>query len=228
MSLIINIDTATENASIALCNDDIVLAMRASDQQKEHASFVHTALEQILNESGIDINSVDAVAVTGGPGSYTGLRVGMATAKGLCYALEIPLIIANTLQVMALAAKEELLKSGRVSGQKPLLCPMIDARRMEVFTATYDWNLNIFEEAHAKILMEENIEAPENQLVFFFGNGCEKLKKFKQNNFNILYVEYDAGHLGKIAAIKFNNGQFSDLAYTEPDYLKAFYTMSAK
>lgn len=228
MSLIINIDTATENASIALCSDGIVLAIRENDQQKEHASFLHIALEQLFNETGIDINSVNAVAVTGGPGSYTGLRVGMATAKGLCYALKIPLIIASTLHVMALAAKHEILKNGVINGPKPLLCPMIDARRMEVFTAKYDWELNILEEAGAKILTEESIELPENQPVYFFGNGCAKLKRFKQNYFNTLYVKHNAGHLGKIADTKFNNGQFSDLAYAEPDYLKAFYTIPAK
>jgi tRNA threonylcarbamoyladenosine biosynthesis protein TsaB len=134
MALILNIDTATETGGICIAEEGKTLAMAVNPEQKDHASWLHPAVEKIMRDAGCGMKDLQAVAVTAGPGSYTGLRVGMAAAKGFCYALGIPLITENTLKVMALAAKEQAPGDG-------LLCPMIDARRMEVFTAVYQNDL---------------------------------------------------------------------------------------
>src|SRR5882762_5440642 len=134
MALILNIDTATELASVSLSKEGQSLALLQNKDQKDHASWLHPAIEKMMQETGFRMQELDAVAVTAGPGSYTGLRVGMAAAKGFCYALNIPLITESTLKVMAFAAREQTEPEG-------LYCPMIDARRMEVFTALYSTDL---------------------------------------------------------------------------------------
>lgn len=137
MPLLLNIDTATENATISISQNENVINFLGSSDQKHHASFLQPAIKQLLELNNFSIDQLDAISVTIGPGSYTGLRVGLASAKGLCYALNIPLIALGTLEVMALSVIKQ--------NQKPesyLYCPMIDARRMEVFTALYDHNLN--------------------------------------------------------------------------------------
>ena len=132
MSLILNIDTALDTASVCLAKDGTSLQLITNDNQKDHATWLHTAINEILKKGGYSISQLEAVAVSIGPGSYTGLRVGLASAKGFCYALRIPLIAVSTLEMMAVSVKEE------ASG---LICPLIDARRMEVFTAIYDKEL---------------------------------------------------------------------------------------
>jgi len=129
---ILCIDASVHSASIALADGEQLLALKVCEQQREHAAFIQPAIDQILQELHLNPNKINAVAVTAGPGSYTGLRVGMTSAKGLCYALQIPLITLRTLDVMAHTAKKQ------VSDASYLLCPMIDARRMEVFTAVYN------------------------------------------------------------------------------------------
>src|SRR6187399_3095526 len=134
MALILNIDTAVDVASLCLAKDEEVLSIARNESQKDHASWLHIAIKEIFEKNNSELTSVHAVAVTGGPGSYTGLRIGMATAKGICYALNKPLISLNTLLVMANAAKDV---HNSFAESANLLCPMIDARRMEVFTAIY-------------------------------------------------------------------------------------------
>ncbi|MBA2250622.1 MAG: tRNA (adenosine(37)-N6)-threonylcarbamoyltransferase complex dimerization subunit type 1 TsaB, partial [Chitinophagaceae bacterium] len=132
MALILNIDTCTENAIVSLANNDVIIGTMNNSNQKDHASFLHTAIKNLLDKSGILISQLNAIAVTAGPGSYTGIRVGMAAAKGLAYALQIPLISLNTLEVIAMCS---IIQS---ENKDAFFCPMIDARRMEVFTAVYD------------------------------------------------------------------------------------------
>src|SRR6266513_982784 len=129
MSLLLNIDTAIETASICLSKDGNVLHLSINENQKDHAAWLTVAIQEMMQNSGYQLNQLNAIAVTIGPGSYTGLRVGLSTAKGLCYVLKIPLLTIGTLEMMAFAAKQNPVD---------LLCPMIDARRMEVFTAVYD------------------------------------------------------------------------------------------
>ncbi|MGB8193011.1 MAG: tRNA (adenosine(37)-N6)-threonylcarbamoyltransferase complex dimerization subunit type 1 TsaB [Chitinophagaceae bacterium] len=229
MSLILSIDTATETASIALSDESGVLEMMMNGQQKDHAAWIHHAIEQLMQKSGKRLNELNAVAVTAGPGSYTGLRVGMATAKGLCYVLKIPLITESTLKTMAQAAVEQLLKDSQITFDG-LLCPMIDARRMEVFTAVYDVKLNEVLSPRPLVLTGQSFEELlEKQPVLFFGSGSSKLKETVQHiNATCLDVRHDAGHLAQLAQAKFRVGDFTDAAYAEPVYLKEFYTHTKK
>ncbi|MEP7258055.1 MAG: tRNA (adenosine(37)-N6)-threonylcarbamoyltransferase complex dimerization subunit type 1 TsaB, partial [Flavitalea sp.] len=138
MALIIAIDTAVDTAGVCLSADSQALGFLENERQKDHASWIHTAIRTLMNEAGFSMSKLNAVAVTAGPGSYTGLRVGMATAKGLCYALNIPLITENTLKVMAYAVKQEYQQTLTENEVPVLFCPMIDARRIEVFTALFN------------------------------------------------------------------------------------------
>src|ERR1051325_9884884 len=143
MALILNIDTAIETASICLSEDKNVLKFAINENQKDHAAWLSVAIKTLMKEAGIQLNQLNTIAVTIGPGSYTGLRVGLSAAKGLCYALNIPLITIGTLEMMAMAAKEEPVD---------LLCPMIDARRLEVFTAVYNKKMEEVRSPHSLIL----------------------------------------------------------------------------
>src|SRR6187455_1813835 len=174
MALILNIDTAVDVASICLAKDGMVLSIAVGESQKDHASWLHIAIKEIFEKNDLELRAVDAIVVTGGPGSYTGLRIGMATAKGICYALNKPLISLNTLLAMANAAKDE---------NADLLCPMIDARRMEVFTAIYTKELQIVKEPVAITLNENSFtEYFSNNNVCFFGNGSNKFQAIEKNS----------------------------------------------
>lgn len=171
MPLILHIDTATENATISISQNETVIHSVTNDKQKDHASFLQPAIKQLLEQSNISIHQVNAVSVTAGPGSYTGLRVGMASAKGLCYALKIPLITLSTLQVMGLSVIEN-------TNQPELYfyCPMIDARRMEVFTATFDDELKEIQPARALILEPLSFnEVMKRKPIIFSGSGAKSL-----------------------------------------------------
>lgn len=244
MAFILSIDTAVENASVCIAKDDHMLAFRENNKQKDHASWIHTAILQLLQETGLERSALDAVAVTAGPGSYTGLRVGLATAKGLCYALNIPLITENTLRVMAYAVRSELPEQGiggkenesepteRITNEAginhlpTLICPMIDARRMEVFTAVYDIQLSETLKPAAVILEASSFEEllDQNQVIFC-GNGSEKWRSLSAHpNARYSNVKYHAGHLSVLAFAKLDRRDFTELAYAEPVYLKNFYT----
>lgn len=221
MSLILNIDTSTECASISVAENGRSLCLLANSEQKEHSSWLHVAIRQALKETGKKINDLDAVAVTAGPGSYTGLRVGMAAAKGLCYALQIPFITVNTLEAMAAAP------TGEEAGY---ICPMIDARRMEVFTALYDKKGAIVVAPCAMILENDSFAAWLGQeKVLFFGNGSEKWKALQTHpNAVFKQLPFSAVHLAGLAGEKYLKAEFSPLAYTEPVYIKDFYIPGAK
>jgi len=229
MSLILHIDTAVTTASVCISKDEALLAMAENKNQKEHAEWLHPAIDRLLKENGIRINDLNAVAVSNGPGSYTGLRVGLASAKGFCFALNIPLITISTLEVMAIAALGSQ-PTNQLINQSTLLCPMIDARRMEVFTALYDKNLNILLTPYAKVIDEKSFE---NELdanqILFFGNGAEKCKTMI-NHSNALFavIEHNASFMIGPAEKKMNVKDFADLAYAEPFYIKDFHTVQPK
>jgi tRNA threonylcarbamoyladenosine biosynthesis protein TsaB len=223
MSLILNIDTATEIAQVSIARDGVVLKDAINKDAKEHAAFVQPAIKHIMNMAGIGLSEIDAIAVMAGPGSYTGLRVGMASAKGLCYALNKPLLAINTLESMAMA----VVIAGGLD-EKKLLCPMIDARRSEVFTAIYDHSLNILLAPKALIL-DENSYAVflDKDPVVFFGNGSDKWKTIcKHPNAEFQCVNIDSAPMAFLSYKKFSDKipQFSDPAYLEPLYIKEFYT----
>ena len=220
MALILNIDTAIDTASVCLAKDAEVLSIVKNEKQKDHAAWLHLAIKEIFEKSSLELKMIDATAVTGGPGSYTGLRIGMTTVKGICYALAKPMIILNTLQVMGNAAKNE---------NADLLCPMIDARRMEVFTAMYSKDLQTIKEPAAITLNEKSFEEElANHSICFFGNGSDKFRSIKKNeNAFFSSIDTDASHMVSLSADKFRQKEFADLAYAEPLYLKEFY-MPAK
>ena len=220
MGLLLNIDTATESAGVCLSLGGNILAMEETMGQKSHASFIQPAIQRVMQHAGYPLTAVDAIAVTAGPGSYTGLRVGLSTAKGLCYGLKKSLILVNTLEVMALAAIEAF---GEKTGDV-LFCPMIDARRMEVFTAIYTPALGVVSPPSA-VILDEN--AFQEQLLLqklvFSGSGSAKATYIQHRNALFSNALYNTKHLAALALLRFNAAKFNNLAYSEPQYLKEFY-----
>ena len=220
MALILSIDAATEKASVCLSEDEKIIGYCENEYQKEHASFIHKAIKKLLSNTNITLQNIDAFSVTSGPGSYTGIRVAMAAAKGFCFALSKPLITVNTLTVMALAAKKNTPNQ-----QNVLFCPMIDARRMEVFTALFDNNINMIVKPKAIVLSELFLkdEINENKVIFF-GNGSSKFQPFmKHENASFPDVVFDAKNLAELSLIEYANSCFSDITYSEPNYFKDFF-----
>ncbi len=223
MALLLNIDTATKRAGVCLSQDGKMLAVLENFEQKEHAAWLHVAVKELMTKTGSRMRDLQAVAVTAGPGSYTGLRVGMAAAKGFCYALGIPLITEDTLRVMAFAASEQLPEAG-------LLCPMIDARRMEVFTALYRQDMKELLPASAMVIDENSFSDWLNDhKVSFFGEGSDKCKPLiTAPSASFAEVGYDVGFLGILSFLRYLQGEFTGLAYSEPAYTKEFYTHTKK
>ena len=221
MSLILNIDTAIETASICLSEDEKVLKLAINEHQKDHAAWIAVAIQKMMNETGVQLKQLNAIAVTIGPGSYTGLRVGLSSAKGLCYTLNIPLITVGTLEMMAVAAKDQA---------STLLCPMIDARRMEVFTAVYDKKLKEIMPPQAMIINENSFtELLQSNTIVFYGNGSKKLQQvLVHSNASFDRINCNASHLPYIAFQHLEAMRFADLAYVEPAYLKEFFTPARK
>jgi tRNA threonylcarbamoyladenosine biosynthesis protein TsaB len=220
MSIIINIDTATETAHISIAKNGIVLQDDINVDQKDHAAFLQVAIKNLLHRTGVSFKQVNAIAVTIGPGSYTGLRVGLASAKGLCYALKIPLITMGTLDVLARAA----LNSPDIN-TTTLLCPMIDARRMEVFAAVFTPSLQTILPACALVLNETSFEELlADNMVTFFGNGSGKWQKICHHaNAKFINAAISSIEMSQLSLEKYNKNIFSDLAYTEPTYIKEFH-----
>ncbi len=226
MSLILHIHTATENAWTSITKDNHVLKTLYNGSVKDHASFLQPAILALLKETSLSLKDFDAIAITGGPGSYTGLRVGMASAKGLCYASQKPLILLNTLEVLAAAAISG--NSFTPPGNNDLFCPMIDARRMEVYTAQYDRQLRVVKEPAACILTESSFkDLLQHNPVFFFGNGSKKWQHIcLSSNAYFMDTEITPEAMAGLAEREFLKGSFADLALCEPVYLKEFHTIT--
>ncbi|HEX2627624.1 MAG TPA: tRNA (adenosine(37)-N6)-threonylcarbamoyltransferase complex dimerization subunit type 1 TsaB [Chitinophagaceae bacterium] len=221
MALLLNIDTALDIASVCLSKDGSVLQSASNDQQKDHALWLHQCVADLLQSNGFTGNDLGAVAVTIGPGSYTGLRVGLSAAKGLAYALKIPLIGVSTLQMIAQANHNEIVE---------LVCPMIDARRMEVFTAVYNREGKEIAAPSALILDENSFSGLlEKNKILFCGNGCKKMQPLVKHA-HASYNERsgDATDLSVIADQHFQEKRFIDLAYSEPLYIKDFNAVQRK
>jgi tRNA threonylcarbamoyladenosine biosynthesis protein TsaB len=219
MATILHIDTALHEASVMIATNGTVNAFTENKILNEHASFLHTAIQKVLEDANTSINNLDAIAVANGPGSYTGLRVGLAAAKGICYALNKPLICIQNLLIMATAA------AIKVQDSQLLYVPMIDARRMEVFTAMYNFEGKSVLEPHALVLNEKSFsDQLQANKILFFGNAIDKWEKICAHPnalFSTPYDQYDAFATLSHDALMTNN--FSDIAYTEPFYLKEFY-----
>lgn len=215
---ILNIHTATETAIVNLTKGGNVLGTLRSDESKKHAAFLHVAINDLLQEQSISPKELDAIGVSSGPGSYTGIRVGLSTAKGLCYALNIPLITYNSLELLAYTSLME------VNDKDGLYCPMIDARRMEVYTAVYDYNRNEILPPSALVLTEHSFEEFLSvKKVFFSGNGSVKFKDVTRNRNSIFTdSEISTASLAKVSLEKFQRGEFDDIFYSKPLYVKDF------
>jgi tRNA threonylcarbamoyladenosine biosynthesis protein TsaB len=225
MAFILNIDTSLENGFVGLSENERVIAWQNSADQKEHASFLQPAIKQLMLDAGKEMKDIDAVAVAIGPGSYTGLRVGLASAKGLCYALQKPLIAVNTLEIIALAVIETAA-ANNLDIKSTLITPMIDARRMEVFTATYNFLLQNINTPVALILDENSFADQLNkQPIIFSGNGMPKFKNICHHpNAIFLETKHSITQLAKLAMEAYKIENFVDVAYTEPFYAKAFHS----
>jgi tRNA threonylcarbamoyladenosine biosynthesis protein TsaB len=215
MTYILNIETATKNCSVSLAkNGEIIICKEIAEQGYSHAEKLHVFIAEIIKEASVLMSDLKAIAVSQGPGSYTGLRIGVSAAKGLCYALEIPLIAIDTLTSLA----------NQVKQHDGLIVPMIDARRMEVYSAIFNSNKEMIREVQAEILTEESF-ANQAEIIYFIGDSNEKAKSvLTKANFIFLdeIVFPSANEMSAISYQKFQNNDFVDVAYFEPYYLKDF------
>lgn len=228
MAIILSIETATTVCSVALHQGSKLLVVRALDEDKSHSRVLATMIRDVMAEVGLAMRELEAVAVSRGPGSYTGLRIGTATAKGLCFSLDIPLIAVSTLKAMAWGMKS----LSHLDQTKGFLCPMIDARRMEVYCWLADNNLIEIEAEQAKVINSESFEKHlEHHPILFFGNGAAKCKSVLGSNNSALFnleVKPSASYIGDLAQIQYAQSKYEDLAYFEPEYLKEFRTTQPK
>lgn len=227
MSTIINIETSTEVCSVALCKDSEVIFIKENNEGLNHAKLVTLFVEELLTKAELDIKEIDAISISKGPGSYTGLRIGVSTAKGLCYGAKIPLIGIDTLQAISV----EAIKRAENIDKETWFCPMIDARRMEVFCAFYDINNKQQEDIKAVIVDQESFkEILDKRKVVFFGNGAEKCKETitHKNAIFIDNINNSAANMASLSYEAFKNNSFEDVAYFEPFYLKDFVAIPSK
>lgn len=241
--MILCLETSTAVCSVALVENGNVVALRESLDGQNHAEKITLFIDEVMKEAGVAYKDLDAVATSMGPGSYTGLRIGVSTAKGLCYAMEKPLIAIDTLAAMAHGFNDAETQRGKVTelmvgvnsqsqsqgqSQQPtaILCPMIDARRMEVYTAFFNEKLERTSETEALVIDENSfMKLKQNNHLYLFGDGADKLAALFQNDENITVVEKfhcSAAYMSKLADEAFTNKQFVDTAYFEPFYLKNF------
>ncbi len=230
--LVLSIDTSTRGCSVALHLDSILLACYDLSKDRSAAAFLTTLIEQLCEHTGHPLSSVDVIAVAKGPGSYTGLRVGVSTAKGLCYALDKPLVGVNSLKAMA-AQVTGVYTPPKDAGKQVLFCPMIDARRMEVFCAVYDKDLNEVWPSAAVIVDERTFAGLlEKYTILFFGDGADKCRPLTGIHEGALFparhITPSAATIGELAFQLAEAGDFEDVALFEPFYLKDFVGTKAR
>jgi len=214
---ILNIETSTKACSVALHkNGELIVSREDVTTNFSHSEKLLKFISKLFSDAKLSLSDLDAIAVSMGPGSYTGLRIGVSTAKGLCYGLDIPLISISTLKAMSFGMALEI--------KADLYCPMIDARRMEVYSAFFDINNTEVRKIQADIIDENSYKKELEKKVVFFGDGSEKIKeKIKHENaMFISNIHPSAKNMGLLSYQKFNKSLFEDLAYFEPFYLKDF------
>jgi tRNA threonylcarbamoyladenosine biosynthesis protein TsaB len=231
MVCLLLIDTSTKVCSLALSVDGKPVFVRVSLDEASHASLLGVFAWEAVEYARTNHLKIDAVAVSAGPGSYTGLRIGISEAKGLCYGLGIPLIAVPTPKILA-SAYLALASNVSLGGQEArFLCPMIDARRMEVYTALYDSGLNEIHPVQSEIIVEDSYkEYLDEDVVVFFGDGSDKCRMILQSP-NALFVKNVYPHakaMIRLAEKAFEKCEFVDVAYFEPFYLKEFQATVAK
>lgn len=223
MAIILNIETATKNCSVSLAKDCVMLAsVELNEEQFSHAEKLHTFILKVLKKAGVRMQDIDAVAVSKGPGSYTGLRIGVSAAKGICFALDKPLISIPTLLSLAHAIDVD---------KGEMIIPLLDARRMEVYSAVYDFEKNKIREIQAQIIDKNSFsEYLERGTVYFLGDGALKCKEVIHHKKAIFLEGYfpSAKEMVDLSYQKYVNNDFEDVAYFEPYYLKDFVAVKAK
>ena len=220
MAFLLTIDTAMERGSVGFFRSGEQLHILQNASPKDHAAFVQAAIADLAKATGTSLEGLDAIAVVAGPGSYTGVRVGLATAKGICYALDKKLILVNTLDVIARAS---ILASG---GKDYLYSPMIDARRDDVFTGVYDNRGAPVEQKKALTVTPDTFRSflREKRLVLSGSGAAKAARIIDSDNVVVSDTIYEVGDINTIAQEKYGRKAFADVAYSEPDYLKAFYS----
>ncbi len=223
--MILCLETATPSCSVALVHNGEVLACEEDPKGQNHSEKITLFIDSVMKKAGISYNQLDAVAVSMGPGSYTGLRIGVSTAKGICYAVSKPLIAVETLEAMAYGGKV-VISSERSERRNLLLIPAIDARRMEVYAAIFDENVNKIKDTEAVIIDENSFaDLKKDHHIYLFGDGADKCAEIFANDDKITVIKdfyCSAKYMNTIAQQKFNNSEFVDVAYFEPFYLKDF------
>lgn len=222
MAFILNLETATKNCSVSLAKDGKTIALKElNDGAYSHAEKLHEFIKEVVLEAGAEMNEINAIAVSKGPGSYTGLRIGVSAAKGLCFALNIPLISVHTLESLA---KSEAITEG-------YLIPLIDARRMEVYCCVLSNKYEIIEDVKAKIIDKFSFsEYLDKKKVYFLGDGVDKCKEIMKHK-NAVFVEGKLPSANEMSAIsyeKYKKNDIEDVAYFEPFYLKDFVVTKSK
>jgi len=222
MALLLNIETATTNCSVSLSKDGETLVLKEDkDSGYSHAEKLHVYINELFKEANINPKDIDAVAVSKGPGSYTGLRIGVSAAKGLCFALDKPLLAVSTLESLAQQVK---INDGYI-------VPMLDARRLEVYSAVFDAKFEQYREIKAEILSEESYsDLLEEQKVYFIGSGVEKTKTLITHP-NAIFIEGQlpsANEMSQLSEKKYKKSDIEDVAYFEPFYLKDFIAIKPK
>ena len=221
--MLLCLETATPVCSVALNSACCTLAMRETEGQNAHSEKITNFIREVMEEAKINYSQLDAVAVSQGPGSYTGLRIGVSTAKGVCYAANLPLMAIDTLEAMAYGMKAKL---GSQIAENDLLIPMIDARRMEVYAAIFDANLNKIKDTSALVIDENAFEdLRKDHHLWLFGDGAPKLTKLFENQSNISVIDGfkpSAAYMRPLADRALREHDFVDVAYFEPFYLKDF------
>jgi tRNA threonylcarbamoyladenosine biosynthesis protein TsaB len=221
MAKILHLETATKVCSVAVSENGTLIEMKETDESGyTHGENLTLFIEDVLTEANLTLSDMDAISITSGPGSYTGLRIGAATAKGLCYALNLPLIAIDSLSALAASARSKYKGAN--------LCPMIDARRMEVYNQVFNEHFEPLKELSADVLDQDSYN--DFEPFIYFGDGADKMQELWSNR----DVTYDktirsssSGHVS-IAFEKFKNEEFEDVAYWEPFYLKDFIVQKPK
>ncbi len=229
--MILCLETSTAVCSVALVDNSNVIALRESLDGQNHAEKITIFIDEVMKEANISYNELEAIAVSKGPGSYTGLRIGVSTAKGLCYAMEKPLIAIDTLAAMTEGFldnnfdNDTNIMSSSLSSSS-IFCPMIDARRMEVYSAFFTEDMKKISDTEALIIDENSFsDLKLNHHLYLFGDGADKLISLFENEENITVIEKfhcSAAYMARLAEEAFKNNDFVDTAYFEPFYLKDF------
>lgn len=223
-SKILCIDTTSEFCSVSLFINQNLIENNNSKIERSHSKLLIKLIDDTLNNNKLKIADIDIFSISKGPGSYTGLRIGLSSIKGFCYALDKPLVGINTLKILAISALEN------IDDKDFILCPMIDARRMEVYTKSFDHNLNELSNDQAIILEKDTFDNYKDKKVYFFGNGSDKYKKIV-NRKNFIFIDNinpDSKFMGQLSYDKFINRNFEDLSSFEPNYIKDFYLIKKK